>query len=134
MDNSINVLLSWQVIVTSICIYSIILCLKRVFYITNKEISESKSFKSVLVFLNTFIGIIFAFIPNFLPGNNFSERAIVGIVCGFLSNYTYIFIKKLFLETSKKGVNKTNEEIKNDGPINNEGNEKEYDDDKEGEG
>jgi len=133
MDNSINVLLSWQVIVTSMAIYSIILCLKRVFYLSNRNIAESKSFKSVLVFLNTFIGIIFAFIPNFLPGNNFSERAIVGIVCGFLSNYSYIFIKKLFLETSKKGEAKTNEDEIKDGP-NNEGNEKEYDDDKEGEG
>ena len=133
MDNSINVLLSWQVIVTSMAIYSIILCLKRVFYLSNRNIAESKSFKSTLVFLNTFIGIIFAFIPNFLPGNNFSERAIVGIVCGFLSNYTYIFIKKMFLETSKKGEAKTNEDEIKDGP-NNEGNEKEYDDDKEGEG
>jgi len=133
MDNSINVLLSWQVIVTSICIYSIILCLKRVFYLSNPIVASTKSFKSVLVFLNTFLGVIFAFIPNFLPGNNFSERAIVGIVCGFLSNYTYIFIKKMFLETSKKGEAKTNEDEIKDGP-NNEGNEKEYDDDKEGEG
>jgi len=92
--DTIDIILCWQVLATSIAIYSIILCIKRIAIIYNIKMKDNKDFKIILTFLNTFIGIIFAFIPDFLPGSNFKERAVIGIVCGFLSNYSYVFIKK----------------------------------------
>jgi uncharacterized membrane protein YhaH (DUF805 family) len=102
METGLNNLFSWEILATSICIYSIILCIKKIAITYRPLLDSNKDFKIIMIFLNTFLGIIFAFVPDFLPGKTIQERCISGLVCGFMSNYTY-YIIQYFINSLKKG-------------------------------
>lgn len=114
MDNGLNTLFSWEILATSICIYSIIFCIKKIILTSSPSLDSNKDFKMIIIFLNTFLGIIFALVPDFLPGKSIQERMIAGIVCGFMSNYTY-YIIQYFINTLKRGNNNKQKGDENNG-------------------
>jgi tetrahydromethanopterin S-methyltransferase subunit D len=102
MDNlidGITILFSWEILATAICIYGLTHIIKRIIYIYDTELepfSKTKLCKIILTVLPIAIGIMIAIHPTFLPGNSFTSRIIAGIVSGFLSNYFYQFVKRVF--------------------------------------
>jgi hypothetical protein len=95
MDN-FNILFSWQLLAASVAIYAIITAIKKIgkLYI----LTTNKLYQLILTLSNIILGFIVAIPPGFLPGDNYFERLVLGIVAGFLSNYTYQFVKRFLKE------------------------------------
>jgi hypothetical protein len=103
MDNvidGITILLSWEILATAICIYAMTHIIKRIVIIYDEDIvkpfNKTKLYKIILTILPILLGASIAVHPTFLPGNSFVSRLIAGIVSGFLSNYFYQFVKRIF--------------------------------------
>ena len=88
--------LTWQFILSAILINAIMLYALRMVRVARPALLARHWFKILLTGANPLLGLLFAFVPNFLYGQNFIERAFVGMCAGFLSHFIYsIFVKRL---------------------------------------
>ena len=98
LSEGLALLFTWQILFSSIVIYYLLNLSKKMIEYYNPSLLKDRFTRIFLTLLNLIFGISIGLIPDFLPGDNFSQRVISGIVAGFLSNYIYTFLKKLHFQ------------------------------------
>jgi hypothetical protein len=88
--------LTWQFAATAVAVMALMTMLKKVFIRAKKEhILNKPWFQAyILTPLPLILGFGIAFIPGFLCGEHWYQRAVLGVSAGFLSQFLYGVFKK----------------------------------------
>lgn len=100
--DALKILVCWQMIAGALCVQAIMQMLARM---TNAVVPNWRQygwFRAFVASQNLMWGVALAFVPDFLPGKAFFERAVLGVVAGFASHAVYKFFLKRFDLTSAK--------------------------------
>jgi energy-converting hydrogenase Eha subunit A len=96
LDELLTPFLTWQFVLSAVLINAILVYVTRLVRAAKPELLDRRWFKAILTVTNPVLGFAIAFVPSFLYGARFVERAFVGVCAGFLSNFVYaLFIKRL---------------------------------------
>jgi hypothetical protein len=96
LDQMLTPFLTWQFVLSAVLINAILAYVRQFLGTANPALLERRWFKAILTVANPILGFCIAFVPSFLYGTRFVERAFVGVCAGFLSNFVYaLFIKRL---------------------------------------
>jgi hypothetical protein len=95
---------SWQFGVAAMVIIAILATLKKILRQIGSTVAEKGWFKVCMTVANLVLGLLVAIPKDFLLGNTYWQRALVGVCAGFLSNYIYtLLIKRLLPRPSEIG-------------------------------
>lgn len=88
---------NWQQFgIVCMAIVAVATAIKRTVRVKWPTFPEGQLGKAIMSWLNIALGIASG-VPGYLPGDTFTERAMVGIVAGLLSAFFYnAFIKRVF--------------------------------------
>lgn len=94
--------LTWQFAVVAVAIYAVVGTLRRAMRQASPAVAEQGWFKACLTLSNLVVGLVFATLPNFLAGETYSQRALLGICAGFLCHFVYAGLAKRFGDLVKR--------------------------------
>lgn len=96
VDKVVENFLTWQFAAAAVAVMALMTMLKRVFIKAKKEhILQKPWFQAyILTPLPLLLGFGIAFIPGFLAGEHWYQRALLGVGAGFMSQFAYSLLKK----------------------------------------
>lgn len=96
IDQLLAPFLTWQFILAAVLINAMLISVRRFVRTVNPLLLERRWFKAAQTVANPLLGLLMAFVPDFLYGSRLVERLFVGVCAGFLSHFIYgLFVKRL---------------------------------------
>jgi hypothetical protein len=96
MDSMWAPFLTWQFAVAATAVAALMGTLKSVAFDVRPAWFAKGCFKAVMSIANIALGLLAAAPAGFLQGDTFGQRALLGIVAGFVSQFVYhAFLKRI---------------------------------------